>query len=87
MNIKDELLVIIDNEIGDDLNSSVYDIPLDDELFQYGIDSLNIMKVILGIEEKYDIVYEDDELNIENFITINAICQTIEEKLGIKNED
>lgn len=81
MNIKDELLVIIENEIGDDLNMLVYDIPLDDDLFQYGIDSLNIMKVILGIEEKYDIVFDDEELNIENFITINAICHTVEEKL------
>ena len=76
MNIKDELLVIIDNEIGDDLNTSIYDIPLNDELFQYGIDSLNIMKVILGIEEKYDVVYDDEELNIENFMTISAICHT-----------
>lgn len=81
MNIKDELLVIIENEIGDDLNMLVYDIPLDDDLFQYGIDSLNIMKVILGIEEKYDIVFDDEELNIENFITINAICHTVEGKL------
>lgn len=87
MNIKDELLVIIDNEIGDDLNTSIYDIPLDDELFQYGIDSLNIMKVILGIEEKYDVVYDDEELNIENFMTISAICDTVEEKLGIENEN
>ena len=81
MNIKDELLVIIENEIGDDLNMLVYDIPLDDDLFQYGIDSLNIMKVILGIEEKYDIVFDEEELNIENFITINAICHTVEGKL------
>lgn len=87
MNIKDELLVIIDNEIGDDLNTSIYDIPLNDELFQYGIDSLNIMKVILGIEEKYDVVYDDEELNIENFMTISAICHTVEEKLGIENEN
>ena len=85
MNIKDELLVIIDNEIGDDLNTSIYDIPLNDELFQYGIDSLNIMKVILGIEEKYDVVYDDEELNIENFMTISAICHTVEEKLGNEN--
>lgn len=86
MSIIDEVIKIIDEEIAEDLNLSAYAIPLDDELFQYGIDSLNIMKVILGIEEKFDIVYDDDELNIEDFASIEAICKTIEKKKE-KNEN
>lgn len=79
--IKLILLRIIDNQLAEDLNITVFEIPDDKELFQYGIDSLNIMRVILEIEEEFDIVYDDDELNIENFITLKKICDNISEKI------
>lgn len=50
----------------------------DDELVRSGIlDSLAFVKLLAFIEENFDVAFEDDELNPENFRTIRAICSRL----------
>lgn len=46
------------------------------------INSLNFLKIIVDIEEEYDIEFDDEELNFEEFNTIKAFVEHIKEKVG-----
>jgi acyl carrier protein len=48
------------------------------------IDSVNMLKLLAFIEERFGIRISDDELIPENFETINAICKLIEKKIYLK---
>ena len=41
------------------------------------IDSMGIIEIVSFIEETYDIVIDDEEINTENFETINNMVQFI----------
>lgn len=73
---------IIEKELGDELKKSVIGIGGDEDLYDYGIDSLNIIKVVLAIETKYDIEFDDDEMNMENFRSVQNIAKMIKNKLN-----
>jgi acyl carrier protein len=51
------------------------------DFFKTGIiNSTGIIELISYIEEMYNITVEDNELNVENFRTLSAVCQYIERK-------
>jgi len=53
-----------------------------DNIFEMGyVNSLFAMKLVNFIEDEYDIIIENDELNLENFSSINAITAFIENKM------
>lgn len=49
------------------------------ELKTLGIDSLDLVQVLTDAEEKYDILFDDEELN--GFIKVSDIVKAIEAKL------
>lgn len=51
------------------------------ELSQYGIDSVALVKIIVHIEQHFDIFFEDDEMVGENFENIQVIAERIVEKI------
>ncbi|KAF6582681.1 phosphopantetheine-binding protein [Paenibacillus sp. EKM211P] len=59
------------------------DIPSIDEkgLTTLGINSLTFVKIIVLIEEEFNIVFEDMELNFELFSSLEEIVTTIERKI------
>lgn len=59
------------------------DIPSIDEngLVSLGINSLIFVKMVVLIEEEFDIIFDDMELNFELFSSIDEIVSTIEKKL------
>lgn len=62
---------------------------LDDsqDIFGSGlINSLYSIQLILFLEKEFDISIQSPDLNIENFRTVNALTDFIEEKLGKSNE-
>jgi acyl carrier protein len=54
-------------EIGDD----------EDLIERFGIDSVRIFEVVVGLEENFGICLEDEEFSIDNFNTPAAIASVV----------
>mgnify|MGYP006289472093 CR=1 FL=1 len=48
----------------------------------YGVDSLNLLELIVGIEEEFGIEIDDSEFRVSNFETVDALAAFIQEKMG-----
>lgn len=81
MDILEKVVQIFEKELEEQLNCTISNIKEEDNLVDYGMDSLNIIKVILAIEEEYNIEFEEEELNFENFTSFLSIKNLIEKKL------
>jgi len=46
----------------------------------YDIDSVRLFEIVIGIEEVFDLSFEEDEFSIETFQTVKAIAEKIREK-------
>jgi acyl carrier protein len=51
---------------------------LHDDLVAEGMNSIKFLKVVVAIEEAFDIDIDEDELNVENFRTLHNLVSTIE---------
>ena len=78
--IKEEIRELINkNLVIEDEVDSIKD---DDNIFEMGyVNSLFAMKLVNFIEDEYDIIIENDELNLNNFRSIDAITAFIEGKM------
>jgi methoxymalonate biosynthesis acyl carrier protein len=58
--------------------------PTDDEdIFASGfVNSLFAMQLVTFVESEFRITIDSEDLDIENFNTINAICSLVERKTG-----
>jgi len=74
--VKEELLTIIRDVVKNVVinNDEDYDRPVR----EIGIDSLDMMSILLAIEEKYKISIPDDD--VEQLKTLNLLIQYIENK-------
>lgn len=68
--------------LGNDLAIIEEDIEFDTDLTIYGLDSLNVILLIINIEKKYNITFMDENLLLENFSTIRNIFRIIEGELN-----
>ena len=50
----------------------------DDDLFDAGLDSMGIMRLLIFIEERFNVSLPDDELEPENLQTINKLLAWIQ---------
>ncbi len=82
-----EIVALLNEELEEDLLKDITNIDQDDELIEYGLDSLNLVKVILAIEERYNIEFSEEELEFENFSTLKRIINIIEKKRGDISDD
>lgn len=48
----------------------------------YNVDSLQIVKILIELENEFDIEFDIEELEIENFISTRRICETIMGLIG-----
>lgn len=46
------------------------------------LDSMAVVMVLTGIEERFGIVIEDDEVSAETFETVGSLVDFIDDKLG-----
>ncbi len=54
-----------------------------DNIFETGlVNSLFAMQLVSFLEDNYDINFENDELDIENFKDINSIVALVEKKVS-----
>lgn len=80
MDVQSTIKQYIVTEIMHELDQNV----LDNEaaLIEGGIiDSMNLIKLVLFIEEKYGVAITDEELDIDNFMTVNALTKFLNKKI------
>jgi acyl carrier protein len=67
-----------------DLDDRVDSFDADTQLFEslIELDSMAIVTVLVGLEERFDIVIEDDEIDEETFETLGSLTRFVEEKLA-----
>lgn len=46
----------------------------------YGVDSLNLLELVVGVEEEFGVSIGDTEFKVGNFETVSALAAFIEEK-------
>ncbi len=61
-----------------ELSRKFSEINVNDNLMDVGLDSISMVKIILGIEELYGIMIPDEDLFFDNFSSIEKIVQYIE---------
>lgn len=49
----------------------------DGNLYDAGLTSLNTVNLMLAIEDRFDIEFDDDSLNRETFKTVNALTGVV----------
>lgn len=79
--IKDKIREVIDEKLGDELYKNFQEITDEENLFSIGLDSLNIVRLIIGIENEFDIIFEDEEIASSNWKNINLIEKMIRNKI------
>lgn len=66
--------------IGSNINSNIDFLKISEQknLFDMGLDSVGGIKLLVVIEEQFEIEFFDDEYNLENFKTIESIVNLIQ---------
>ena len=54
------------------------------DIFSLGLDSINAMSLIFGLQDAFDVQFEGDEISFENFQTVAKIVELIEQKQEIQ---
>ncbi len=56
----------------------------DDEnlMENYEIDSVNLFEIVVGLEEEFDISFEDEDFSVDLFATVNNLAEYVEKKRG-----
>lgn len=53
----------------------------DDDIFALGfVNSLFAMQLVMFVEKAFDFTVEDEDLNLDNFRSVNAMAQLVERK-------
>jgi acyl carrier protein len=56
--------------------------PADENLSDYGLNSLDFIKFLVLIEEEFDFTFNDSDILFDNFNTINKITDMIKKYIG-----
>ena len=51
---------------------------------EFGVDSVNLFEIVVGLEEVFGISLADEELSVEAFSTVAKIAAVVERKLAEK---
>jgi acyl carrier protein len=58
------------------------DIETDSSLVDvYGVDSVSLLELVVGLEEQFGITVEDGDFNVQNFLTVAALRDFVKERL------
>ena len=82
MEIKEQIIAVIASALNiepEQINS----ISVDENLNRVGVDSVNFIEIIISLEDKLHIVFDDEELLLDNLNTLNKLENVVSQKLGI----
>lgn len=58
-------------------------IPDDANLMEtYGVDSVNIFEIVVGLEDEFGISLAEEDFSIEAFVTVEGIAELVTRKRG-----
>lgn len=77
MTIESELIAYICTEIAYDRLTSLEP---GDQLLDGALDSTDVLRLVVHVEERYGVRIEDDELVPENFATVHALAELLRSK-------
>ena len=63
--------------IGNDLAYDIDNIGDNESLLMIGVNSLNVIKLIMRIEEEFDLEFEDEDIALKNWKDIKTIVDLI----------
>jgi len=64
------------------LNVAPQDIVTDSSLIDaYGVDSVCLLELVVGLEEAFGIVIEDGDFDVRNFISVAALRDFVQSRL------
>lgn len=63
------------------IGEAVYDLDENQNLLNAGLDSFQLMNVIVELESRLNIVFKDEDLIIIRFQNLKEICDSIQEVL------
>jgi len=52
----------------------------DDLMDTLGVDSVQIFEIVIGLEEEFSVVFEEEEFDIELFKSVKTMTDAIQEK-------
>jgi len=52
----------------------------DDLMDKHGIDSVQVLEIVVGLEEEYGVSFEDEDFDIEVFKSVKSIADFVREK-------
>jgi len=66
------------------LNVEPQEIGDDDQLMgKFGIDSVQLFEIIVGLEEVFEVSMADEEFSVDHFQSINSIAEFVKQKKGL----
>jgi acyl carrier protein len=48
----------------------------------YGVDSVALFELVVGLEDEFGIVMEDVDFKIETFQTVSSIAEFVQQRIG-----
>ncbi|WP_370749227.1 phosphopantetheine-binding protein [Eubacterium sp.] len=82
--MQERIIKVLDETVGSQLTKGVNEIGLEANLFDYGLDSIGFINIIIGIENEFDIFIDQDDLDIDTFSTIKDIINYLKKRLEEK---
>lgn len=74
----DEIREIVYSIVSEEYPEVTKDIGYDVELSEYGVNSLKFVIITVLLEDKYDIEFEDEKLDMEEVWTIRKLAEYVE---------
>lgn len=65
-----------------ELTKPVEEIANDDDLTKLGMNSISAIELVVEVEDKYDFEFNDEDLLVDNFKTIERLANYIEKRIG-----
>lgn len=68
------------------LFNGMSEISLDSDLLELGMDSMNFIRLVVNLEEQFDIEIKDEDITLANFSSVNSILNIVENYLHEEGE-
>lgn len=68
---------ILSNELGNDFVKPIASIDANEDLFTIGMDSLNLIKLIVALESEFDFIFDDEDILENNLKTLSKLDNLI----------
>ena len=81
MSDKNSIIDQVKNILSTELDGQISESDIGNEISLFedglGLDSVNLVELIALVEKRFEIQFEDDELNPELFATVNTIAEAV----------